>query len=342
MRSSLSRTLALATLAAGVVFIGGVAHAQSFNSASWVPVQRGFTVVTDVVGPGTSETDVVGDVSNPAVFIWSDANDLYLRIRVNDKPTLPSNAFRADLWGCLIDTNGTLTNYEYFAVLDGNANSVDWRYNAVQSVGANVPNEPAEVLVGSAATATNARTVDAASAPQFSGNADWFVDFAIPWTTIRAGGGGAPAVLTGQPMRFACGTSTGGFHIGTDQATLDGAGALTGTWSNVYVCGDSGCDLDSDGDGVPDVVETAKGTNPNSADSDGDGITDNVELSSGAGPYGPYTAPDTDGDGTIDALDLDSDSDCRSDLLDGAANFRNPAARTRMPPRTASARSRSA
>jgi hypothetical protein len=325
MRSSLSRNLALAALATGAVLVGGVAHAQSFDSASWVTLQRGFNPVTDVVGPGTSETDVVGDVSNPAVFIWSDNSDLYLRIRVNDKPTNAGNAFKADQWGCFIDTNGVLTNYEYFALLDGIANSVDWRYNAVQSVGANVPNEPAEVLVGSAATSTNARTVDAMAAVPFSGNPDWFVDIAIPWTTIRAGGNGAPAVLAGAPMRFACGTSTGGNHIGFDQATTDPMGALTGTWSNPYVCRDSGCDQDSDADGVPDVVETAKGTNPNNADTDGDGITDNIELSSGAGPYGPYTGPDTDGDGTIDALDLDSDNDCRSDLLEGAATYRNPA-----------------
>ena len=337
MRLLLSRTLGLATVAA-VALVAGIAHAQNFNGAAWVALARGGTAIGDAVGPGTSETDVVGNTTNPALFVWSDATDLYLRIRVNDKPTLANDSWKTANWGCLIDTNGVLTNYEYMAVLSGSANQVQWRYNAAQSVGANVPNEPAEVLVGSAATATNARTVDAASAPAFSGNADWFVDIAVPWTIIRAGVAGppaAPASIAGTPMRFACGTSTTGFHIGTDQATTDAAGALNGTWSEPMVCGDTGCLADTDGDGVPDTIEATFGTSPTKVDTDGDGIADNVELSTGAGPYGPFTGPDSDGDNTRDALDLDSDNDCRIDSLDGAsyrnASLPNPNTSTNCP-----------
>src|SRR5262249_9017259 len=151
----------------------------------------------------------------------------------------------------------------------------------------------------------------------------WFVDLAIDWATIRAGGSGAPAVPAGTPMRFTCGTSTGTAHIGTDVASSDPAGALTSSWSDPYVCDDTGCHLDRDGDGVPDTVEAGFGTMQTNADSDGDGIKDNIELSSGAGPYGPYTAPDTDLDLTIDALDADSDNDCVTDMLEGASTYRN-------------------
>lgn len=42
--------------------------------------------------------------------------------------------------------------------------------------------------------------------------------------------------------------------------------------------------LDSDGDGLPDEVEIALGTNPNLADSDGDGVPDGVEVASGSDP----------------------------------------------------------
>lgn len=325
MRLSPSRPLALAAFVAGTV-VAGIAHAQSFDTAAWVALGRGGSAVGDVVGPGTSETDVVGSAANPAVFVWSDATDLYLRVRVNDKPTNADSSWKSALWGCLIDTDGALTTYEFMAVLSGSQSQVQWRYNAVQSVGANVPNEPAEVLVGSIATSTNARTIDAMSAPQFSSNADWFVDLAVPWTIIRAGVVGppaAPAVVAGAPMRFACGTSASGFHIGTDQATTDAAGALIGTWSDPYVCTDTGCLADTDGDGVPDSVETALGTSPTNVDTDGDGIRDNIELSGGAGPFGPYTGPDSDGDGVRDALDKDSDNDCSSDMVEGAVGYRN-------------------
>jgi MYXO-CTERM domain-containing protein len=61
---------------------------------------------------------------------------------------------------------------------------------------------------------------------------------------------------------------------------------------------------DTDGDGLPDAVELAIGTDPTKKDSDGDGIEDSVEV--GGNPQKPV---DTDGDGKIDALDTDDDGD---------------------------------
>lgn len=62
---------------------------------------------------------------------------------------------------------------------------------------------------------------------------------------------------------------------------------------------------DTDGDGLPDALETELGTNPNDADSDDDGVMDGAELRPGT---------DSDGDGLINALDPDSDND---GLFDG-------------------------
>jgi hypothetical protein len=75
------------------------------------------------------------------------------------------------------------------------------------------------------------------------------------------------------------------------------------------MCGDdidSDCDgspsngCDTDGDGLPDDVETGLGTDPNDADSDDDGVIDGDE---------PKLDEDTDMDGKINALDPDSDND---------------------------------
>ena len=68
---------------------------------------------------------------------------------------------------------------------------------------------------------------------------------------------------------------------------------------------------DVDGDGIPNDVETAIGTDPTNPDSDGDTIPDGVEV--GDDQANP---PDSDGDGTIDALDQDSDGDSIPDSVE--------------------------
>jgi len=62
---------------------------------------------------------------------------------------------------------------------------------------------------------------------------------------------------------------------------------------------------DSDGDGIPDVIELQNGGNPNDSDSDDDGVPDGLEVN----PLG-----DSDGDGIVNFLDPDSDND---GLFDG-------------------------
>ncbi len=64
--------------------------------------------------------------------------------------------------------------------------------------------------------------------------------------------------------------------------------------------------VDSDGDGLSDVLETnTYGTNPNVADSDGDGIPDGQEVAL----WGQNWNADIDGDGIANLLDRDADGD---------------------------------
>lgn len=242
-------------LAVGLTFFGVVrgARAQSFNAVTWTPLVRQGSLVTDAVGPTPNELDVVGDVTYAAAFVASDASDLYLRIRVNDKPTNADGTFKPSLWGCVVDTDGVLTTYEYLVVLDGQ-DSVHWRFNKAESVGKNSPMEPAEVLVGTAPRTTHARAVSTESAMPFSGSDDWFVDIAIPWAIIRAAGSAAPMVIAGAPMRFICGTSALTFDISSDQATTAASGALDLSWSEPYVCAGSGCAIDQ-GTTKPPVMD---------------------------------------------------------------------------------------
>ncbi|MDP8235983.1 MAG: C25 family cysteine peptidase [Candidatus Erginobacter occultus] len=68
--------------------------------------------------------------------------------------------------------------------------------------------------------------------------------------------------------------------------------------------------LDSDGDGLLDVIENHIGSNPQNPDSDGDGLLDGEEMRSGYLGIGPNETdprdPDTDGDGLWDGLEVNT------------------------------------
>ncbi|HFC53430.1 MAG TPA: VCBS repeat-containing protein [Gammaproteobacteria bacterium] len=86
-----------------------------------------------------------------------------------------------------------------------------------------------------------------------------------------------------------------------------------GEESDISLCT---AETDSDGDGLPDSIESGLGTNPNNKDSDGDGKEDGAEV--GADPAAPGNR---DKDDIIDALDsaiVDSDGDGVMDEEDDA------------------------
>jgi hypothetical protein len=322
MRSNKKSLLVLlACLAGAVVAVPGETGAQTFP-VNWTPLTRGGAVITGSVG-GNAYEDIVGDSSNPAAYVHSDTNYLYMRIRLNADPT-SGNAIRTDrIYGCEIDTD-TDNNYELLAIYDGVANEIVLRQNSGAATGNRTDNAAtivSNVAPGGYPTGTFGRVV-APAGSTFSSNADAFVDIAIPRTALDT-----VAAQSYRTLRFACGTgdNVGGTKALGLQLFEPNAVALATVWSDSFVCGTTGCLLDSDRDGVPNVTETGFGTDPNDTDTDNDGILDNVELSA-SGSTGPYTGPDTDGDGVIDAKDTDSDNDCFSDQQEGAAGYRSTSA----------------
>ncbi|MEQ8273996.1 MAG: DUF4215 domain-containing protein [Deltaproteobacteria bacterium] len=137
----------------------------------------------------------------------------------------------------------------------------------------------------------------------YAGTAPTFVPDADPLTQTN------PAVID---------TDGGGEPDGSEDTNLDGA--IDPGESNP----NDPSDDDNDGDGVPNLVEIALGTNPNNPDTDGDLIDDGIETNGGL----PI---DTDGDGRLDARDPDSDDDGVPDRternvdtdMDGTPNFRD-------------------
>ena len=85
-------------------------------------------------------------------------------------------------------------------------------------------------------------------------------------------------------------------------------GALESGWSGcrTLAVAAAPAPVDSDGDGISDVLETnTYGTNPDAADSDGDGIPDGQEVAL----WGQNWNGDIDGDGIPNLLDWDADGD---------------------------------
>ncbi|WP_437577565.1 hypothetical protein [Sorangium sp. So ce887] len=97
----------------------------------------------------------------------------------------------------------------------------------------------------------------------------------------------------------------GGATDGSEDANLNGAIEADETDPTASHGDDDGQNVDSDGDGVGDDLETFLGSDPGDRDTDDDGLLDGEE---------PNPSDDTDGDGQPDILDADSDGD---GLFDG-------------------------
>lgn len=321
---------------AAVALVAAPAWAANFlPEPAWNAVDQRGSGLADVKGDGQNNgRDIVGTTTDPAIFFATDLDTFYVRLRLDDDPR-QGTALAPYAWGILIDTDGDLRFYEYSLQVNAkNPAQVELYQNTTKTGGAKDPAETQKYvkaldLVNASATPTpdlvgNYRVSKANT--NIGGDDDFFLDFAIPLSELDKVG-----IKKDTPIVVWGGTSSSGHQLDLDLAGVNGAPANAFTLAAsdpTTLTGNppGGSGLDSDNDGVPNLVEALLGTDPNKSDSDGDGIPDNVELTpaGAADPgKGPFVRVDTDGDGTPDALDLDSDNDCASDQAEGTAGYRN-------------------
>ena len=77
--------------------------------------------------------------------------------------------------------------------------------------------------------------------------------------------------------------------------------------------------LDSDGDGLTDLLEISIGTDPHRIDTDGDGVNDDIELDIGTDPLvaDDFAGMDSDGDGLTDLFEIKFGTDPFDDDSNG-------------------------
>jgi len=233
---TIARTIALTTALAAA----HAAHAATFpGDASYHALRCSGEPMTDPLDdqpPALDERDLVGDLVAPAGLRAADDEFLYARIRVDRDPA-PGGTVVPFAWGMAFDLDGDRTTYELLIAVDGIA-TPDGTVSVFTNHATTLANDLADPADTPAAAtfpfADAARTTGAGTTN--GGDADFFVDIAVPWTTLAPLGldrdtrtyvwAGSSGVVTALDGDIAChdGRSGGRAQLDTtasDQTTGD-------------------------------------------------------------------------------------------------------------------------
>jgi MYXO-CTERM domain-containing protein len=271
------RTLLL-TLVAGATLAGlaGVASAQSFPADDrYRPLRCGHHIMRDGRAdepPNLDERDLVGEDDFAAGLRASDADFLYLRLRV-DADALPGGTIAGYSWGIAFDTDGDHQTYEILGLVDGVSGNL-LLYRNTQTTTRNDATDPADTPA--AKTYAVADRVRSTEAPTATNAPDYYLTFALPWADLK------PLGLDHRTrVRVYAASSTATNALNGDFACHSGGGAahFSDMDSDETVADP---DVDSDGDGSSDADEVENGSDPDDPASR-PGAGGGLELAGGGG-----------------------------------------------------------
>lgn len=313
--------------------------ALTFNETRLADVRQYRVGLADVAGDGSSDgRDIVGSNGAAALAVMSDGVNIYFRMRLDSDPRNAA-VLRPYAWGVLIDTDDNLAAYEYSVIVDATSTAqiVVARNTTPGTTGD--PTDLSDTVLTNIAvdlTASGNVNISAAGDSSFSGNTDYFLDFAVALNVLLPNG-----LTLNDSLRFVAGVSTSGRALTTDIAgtnSAPAAGGITlGASDPVQLDGldadadldgiSNDFDLDDDQDGISDRFENVARFDPGSdRDSDGvpnwrdandrgDGLAATcLDIATDGVCDVPASIYDQDGDGVPNHLDLDSDNDGIGDV----------------------------
>jgi uncharacterized protein (TIGR03382 family) len=202
-----------------------VAHAQVVFPAdsAYRPLHCANRLMTDGLADTPNfldDRDVVGDTSAAAGLRASDDTNLYLRIRLEKDPAANAQV-DAFSWGMEWDLDNDPSDYELLILVEGIAGAAGsvQVFRNTNTTRANTPDDPADMPAAQTYTFANNAASKVAGGSTFGGSADYFLDFAVPWTAL------VPLGLDRDtPTRVWVGSSSSPNSLNGDLACHDGAG----------------------------------------------------------------------------------------------------------------------
>lgn len=193
----------------------------------WPILQADWTSIpwVDTVGDKTpTEVDIVGSATYPAVFYAYDGTNLCFRLRVNGQPGPAGNytAFNNYVWSVAINTTagGSPDRPEYGLELVASGPNPAVVLSPGDPTGGGATTwstvikylTPYSPSIATIPNGTYARWSLASDGSLFSGNADYFVDIAMPYQYFLD----KTLLARGTPMQVAFATSTDQNNMGKD------------------------------------------------------------------------------------------------------------------------------
>ncbi|WP_270181050.1 MSCRAMM family protein [Alkalihalobacillus sp. CinArs1] len=160
------------------------------NNNQFTPILVGGEVYADLIKDmNPSQTDIVGDESNPSFYYAYDTINVYFRMRVRADPRNRSKtSFKRNAWGVLLNTSGVAGTYDWMLAVNGLKNRVNliqnvdkefnsWKDSAEGTNGKGEPNFQRQIINFDVARVVQADTT-------FGDSQNFFIDFLIPASTF--------------------------------------------------------------------------------------------------------------------------------------------------------------
>ncbi len=192
--------------------------------SQWIELVKGGTAIQDAERDANGGVNVVpDDGTHAAAFIYNDGTYLYYRLRLDGAPDQGGNGILSQFgWGFEIDTDQNADDYEWLIMCDGISSPevVALEQNTVQ-LALGQPSDKAEIVTATWPLPGNHRIILADTT--IGGDADYFLDFRIPYAVFKAETG----ITDSSLIRYFAGSSRS-----TNNLTDNGADLVAG--SNLY------------------------------------------------------------------------------------------------------------